>query len=53
MKDRRSHVVGKCGGTDIPRVYWKDKRPHERPKGQINRKVIPSWAWGGTTSEAN
>jgi hypothetical protein len=31
-------------GTDIPRVPWKDKRPHERPKGPINRKVIPSWA---------
>jgi hypothetical protein len=40
-------------GTDIPRVHWKDKRPHERPKGPINRKVIPSWAWGGTTSEAD
>jgi hypothetical protein len=38
-------------GTDIPRVHWKDKRPHERPKGPINRKVTPSWAWGGTTSE--
>jgi hypothetical protein len=22
-------------------------------KGPINRKVIPSWAWGGTTSEAD
>jgi hypothetical protein len=32
-------------GTDIPRVHWKDKRPHERPKGPIIRKVIPSWAW--------
>jgi hypothetical protein len=40
-------------GTDIPRVHWKDKRPHERPKGPINRKVIPSWAWGGMTSEAD
>jgi hypothetical protein len=39
-------------GTDIPRVHWKGKRPHERPKGPINRKAIPSWAWGGTTSKA-
>jgi hypothetical protein len=40
-------------GTDIPRVHWKDKKPHERPKGPINRKVIPSWAWGGTISKAD
>jgi hypothetical protein len=40
-------------GTDIPRVHWKDKRPHERPGGPIIRKVIPSWAWGRTTSEAD
>jgi hypothetical protein len=40
-------------GTDIPRVHWKDKRPHERPEGPISHKVIPSWAWGGTTSEAD
>jgi hypothetical protein len=40
-------------GTDIPRVHWKDKRPHERPKGPINNKVIPSWAWRRTTSEAD
>jgi hypothetical protein len=39
-------------GTDIPRVHWKSKRPHERPKGPINRKVILSWAWGGTISKA-
>jgi hypothetical protein len=39
-------------GTDIPRVHWKGKRPHERPKGPINRKAIPSWAWGGTISKA-
>jgi hypothetical protein len=32
-------------GTDIPRVHQKDKRPHERPKGPIIRKVIPLWAW--------
>jgi hypothetical protein len=32
-------------GTDIPRVHWKDKRPHERPKSLINREVTPSWAW--------
>jgi hypothetical protein len=38
-------------GTDIPRVHQKNKRPHERPKGPINRKVILSWAWGGTTSK--
>jgi hypothetical protein len=40
-------------GTDIPRVHQKDKRPHERPKGPIIHKVIPSWSWGGTTSEAD
>jgi hypothetical protein len=40
-------------GTDIPRVHWKDKRPHEWPKGPINRKVTPSWAWGGTISKAD
>jgi hypothetical protein len=40
-------------GTDIPWVHWKDKRPHERPKGPINRKVILSWAWRTTTSEVD
>jgi hypothetical protein len=40
-------------GTDIPWVHWKDKRPHEWPKGPINRKVTPSWAWGGATIEAD
>jgi hypothetical protein len=45
--------MGWLWGTDIPRVHWKDKRPHERPKSPINRKVTPSWAWGGTTSEAD
>jgi hypothetical protein len=40
-------------GIDIPRVHWKDKRPHERPEGPIIRKVIPSWAWGRMTSEAD
>jgi hypothetical protein len=40
-------------GTDIPRVHWKDKRPHERPEGPIIRKVIPSWAWGRMTGEAD
>jgi hypothetical protein len=40
-------------GTDIPRVHRKGKRPHERPKSLINRKVIPSWAWGGTISKAD
>jgi hypothetical protein len=39
-------------GGDIHRVHRKDKRPHERPVGPIIRKVIPSWAWGGTSSEA-
>jgi hypothetical protein len=40
-------------GTDIPRVDQKDKRPHERPVGPIIREVIPSWAWGGTSSEVD
>jgi hypothetical protein len=40
-------------GTDIPRVHWKGTRPHERPKGPINHKVIPSWAWGGTIIKAD
>jgi hypothetical protein len=42
---------GELWGTDIPRVHWKSKRPHERPKGPINRKVILSWACGGTISK--
>jgi hypothetical protein len=29
-------------GDRYPQVHWKDKRPHERPKGPINRKVTPS-----------
>jgi hypothetical protein len=40
-------------GTDIPRVHQKSKRPHERPKGPINREDILSWAWGGTSSKAD
>jgi hypothetical protein len=40
-------------GDRYPRVHQKSKRPHERPKGPINRKVILSWAWGGTTSKAD
>jgi hypothetical protein len=44
---------GLLWGTDIPWVHWEDKRPHEWPKGLISHKVIPSWAWGGTTSEAD
>jgi hypothetical protein len=46
-------LVAPLWGTDIPRVHWKDKRPHERPEGPIIRKVIPSWAWGRMTSEAD
>jgi hypothetical protein len=38
---------------DIPQVHGKDKRPHERPEDPIIRKVIPSWAWRRTTSEAD
>jgi hypothetical protein len=38
---------------DITRVHRKDKRPHERPVGPIIRKVIPSSAWGGTSSEVD
>jgi hypothetical protein len=44
--------IGGLWGTDIPWVHWKSKRPHERPKGPINRKVILSWAWGGIISKA-
>jgi hypothetical protein len=39
--------IGGLWGTDIPRVHRKGKRPNERPKNSINRKIIPSWAWGG------
>jgi hypothetical protein len=49
----RTCPVAHLWGTDIPRVHWKDKRPHERPKSPINRKVTPSWAWGGTISKAD
>jgi hypothetical protein len=38
-------TIPRVWGTDIPRVHQKDKRPHERPKGPIIRKVIPLWAW--------
>jgi hypothetical protein len=38
-------------GTDIPRVHQKDKMPHEGPVGPIIRKVIPLWAWGGTSNK--
>jgi hypothetical protein len=38
-------------GTDIPQVHQKDKMPHEGPVGPIIRKVIPSWAWGGTSNK--
>jgi hypothetical protein len=49
--DKRARRLGAAGalwGTDIPRVHWKAKRPREWPAGPIIRKVIPSWAWGGT-----
>jgi hypothetical protein len=39
-------------GDRYHRVHWKSKRPHERPKGSINRKVVLSWAWGGTIRKA-
>jgi hypothetical protein len=52
IDDERLGCVRDLWGTDIPRVHWKGKRPHERPKGPINRKVILSWAWGGTISKA-
>jgi hypothetical protein len=45
-------AMEKLWGTNIPRVHWKSKRPHERPKGPINCKVILSWVWGGTISKA-
>jgi hypothetical protein len=40
-------------GTDISRVHGKGKRPRERPEGPIIRKVVPSWALGGTSNEAD
>jgi hypothetical protein len=50
---KSTQKIGGLWGTDIPRVHWKDKRPHERPEGPIIRKVIPSWAWGRMTSEVD
>jgi hypothetical protein len=43
--------IGGLWGTDIPRVHQKDKMPREGPVGPIIRKVIPSWAWGGTSNK--
>jgi hypothetical protein len=40
-------------GDRYPPGPLKSKRPHERPKGPINHKVILSWAWGETTSRAD
>jgi hypothetical protein len=40
-------------GTDIHRVHWKAKIPRERATGPTIRKAIPSWAWGGTSSEVD
>ena len=40
-------------GDRYPPGPLKSKRPHERPKGPINHKVILSWAWGETTSKAD
>jgi hypothetical protein len=39
-------------GDRYPPGPLKSKRPHERPKGPINHKVILSWAWGETTNKA-
>ena len=47
------HTVTQLWGTNIPRVHWKDKRPHERPVGPITRKVTPSWAEGGTPAKVD
>jgi hypothetical protein len=43
--------IGGLWGTDIPRVHQKDKMPRKGPVGPIIRKVIPSWAWGGTANK--
>jgi hypothetical protein len=43
--------IGGLWGTDIPRVHQKDKMPREGPVGPIIRKVIPLWAWGGTSNK--
>jgi hypothetical protein len=42
--------LGATFGDGYPRVHRKGKRPHKRPVGPIIRKVIPSWAWGGTSN---
>jgi hypothetical protein len=49
----RPSDIPKMWGTNIPWVHQKDKRPQERPVGPIIRKVIPLWAWGRTSSEAD
>jgi hypothetical protein len=49
----RKECNPRCGGQISPGSTRRSKRPHERPKGPINRKVILSWAWGGTISKAD
>jgi hypothetical protein len=53
LKSAEVFQWGSVWGTDIPRVHWKAKRPRERPVGPIIRKVIPSWAWGGTSGKVD
>jgi hypothetical protein len=48
-----SDVVELVGDRYSPgHSFVRSKRPHERTKGPINRKVILSWAWGETTNKA-
>jgi hypothetical protein len=42
-----------CGGQISPGSTRRIKDLTKRPEGPINRKVIPSWAWGRMTSEAD
>jgi hypothetical protein len=44
---------GEGVGDRYPPGPLKSKKPHGRPKGPINHKVILLWAWGETTSRAD
>jgi hypothetical protein len=50
-KDVAEEAKSPMWGTNIPQVHLKDKMPREGPVGPTIRKVIPSWAWGGTSNK--